>query len=70
MISLRCSIEQEQLIKQFASSINKSVSEFLREAALQKIEEEHDLKIVQEYLAKKSTMKFYTADEVEKELGL
>ncbi len=70
MISLRCSIEEEQLIKQFASSINKSVSEFLREAALQKIEEEHDLKIVQEYLAKKSTMKFYTADEVEKELGL
>ncbi len=64
MISLRCSIEEEQLIKQFASSINKSVSEFLREAALQKIEEEHDLKIVQEYLAKKSTMKFYTADEV------
>ncbi len=70
MISLRCSIEEEQLIKQFASSINKSVSEFLREAALQKIEEEHDLKIIQEYLAKKSTMKFYTADEVEKELGL
>lgn len=71
MLSVRCNSEDEKLIKHYAASKNKSVSEFLRELALERIEEEYDLKIVQEYLEKKEKgLKTYSADEVEKELGL
>ena len=70
MISIRCSSEDENLIKKFAAIKKQSVSEFLRQAALEKIEDEYDLKIVKDYLDKKEKMSFYSADEVEKELGI
>ena len=58
------------LIKKFAAIKKQSVSEFLRQAALEKIEDEYDLKLVKDYLDKKEKMSFYSADEVEKELGI
>ncbi len=70
MISIRCSSEDENLIKKFAAIKKQSVSEFLRQAALEKIEDEYDLKLVKDYLDKKEKMSFYSADEVEKELGI
>lgn len=70
MLSIRCSSEDENLIKKFAAIKKQSVSEFLRQAALEKIEDEYDLKIVKDYLDKKEKMSFYSADEVEKELGI
>lgn len=53
MISIRCSSEDENLIKKFAAIKKQSVSEFLRQAALEKIEDEYDLKLVKDYLEKK-----------------
>ena len=70
MISVRCNPEDEKLIKQYAEANNKTVSEFIREAALDKIEEEYDLKIVREYMAFKDKIKYFTSAEVDKELGL
>ncbi|SKB68649.1 Protein of unknown function [Acetoanaerobium noterae] len=70
MLSIRCSSEDENLIKKFAAIKKQSVSEFLRQAALEKIEDEYDLKLVKDYLDKKEKMSFYSADEVEKELGI
>ena len=70
MISIRCSSEDENLIKKFAAIKKQSVSEFLRQAALEKIEDEYDLKLVKDYLDKKEKMSFYSANEVEKELGI
>ena len=70
MLSIRCSSEDENLIKIFAAIKKQSVSEFLRQAALEKIEDEYDLKLVKDYLDKKEKMSFYSADEVEKELGI
>ena len=70
MLSIRCSSEDENLIKKFAAIKKQSVSEFLRQAALAKIEDEYDLKLVKDYLDKKEKMSFYSADEVEKELGI
>jgi uncharacterized protein (DUF1778 family) len=70
MLSIRCSSEDENLIKKFAAIKKQSVSEFLRQAALEKIEDEYDLKLVKDYLEKKEKMSFYSADEVEKELGI
>lgn len=37
---------------------------------LEKIEQEYDEKIVNEYLLNKDKMKFYSDDEVKKELGI
>ena len=70
MLSIICSSEDENLIKKFAAIKKQSVSEFLRQAALEKIEDEYDLKLVKDYLDKKEKMSFYSADEVEKELGI
>ena len=70
MLSIRCSSEDENLIKKFAAIKKQSVSEFLRQAALEKIEDEYDLKLVKDFLDKKEKMSFYSADEVEKELGI
>ena len=53
MLSIRCSSEDENLIKKFAAIKKQSVSEFLRQAALEKIEDEYDLKLVKDYLEKK-----------------
>ena len=70
MLSVRCNPEDEKIIKQYAASKNKTVSEFIREAALEKIEEEYDLQIVREYIACKDKQKYYTASELEKELNI
>ena len=70
MLSVRCTPEDEKIIKTYAATQGKSVSELLRELVMEKIEEEYDLAIVHEYLAQKDKKTLFTADEVEKELGL
>ena len=49
---------------------NKTLSDWERESLLEKIEQEYDEKIVNEYLLNKDQMKFYSDDEVKKELGI
>ncbi|QSX09260.1 CopG family transcriptional regulator [Alkalibacter rhizosphaerae] len=70
MLSVRCNPEDEYLIKTFAASKGMNVSEFLREAAIEKIQEEFDLEIIKEYLAVKDELPLYTAEEVDRELDL
>ena len=49
---------------------NKTLSDEARESLLEKIEQEYDEKIIKEYLLNKDKMKFYSDDEVKKELGI
>ncbi len=70
MLSIRCTKEDEKMIKRYAASKNKSVSEFLREVAIEKIQEEYDLEVIRDYLENKEVLKLYLAEEAEKELGL
>ena len=69
-ISLRLSEEEITLIRQYAELKNLSVSELLRQSALERIEEEIDIemynKALEEYKKNPTT---YTLEEVEKELG-
>ena len=51
MISLRFQPEDEKLIKDYAAFNNTSVSEFMRQAALERIEDEYDLKTFREAMA-------------------
>jgi len=70
-ISLRLSDEDTKLIKDYAKINNMSVSDLIRKAVIEKIEDEIDLdaynKAIKEF---KKNPKTYTLDEIEKELGL
>lgn len=70
-VSLRLNEEEERLIKKYAEIKNMSLSELFRNALIEKIEDEYDLKsykkAVEEY---KKNPKTYTLEEVKKELGI
>ena len=70
-VSLRLSEDDARLIKDYAKLHGVTVSEFLRHAALEKIEDELDVRAAEkayaEYLADPVT---YSLDEIEKDFGL
>lgn len=70
-ISVRLNEEDGKLIKAYAEMNNISLSELIRKAILEKIEDEYDLecyeKAMEEY---NKNPKTYTIDEAKKELGL
>ncbi len=70
-ISIRLNEEDAKLIKSYAKINKTTISEFVRKAVLEKIEDEYDLECY--YKAKKEfdeNPKTYTLEEVKKELGL
>ena len=70
-ISIRLNDEDAKLIKSYAKINKTTISEFVRKAVLEKIEDEYDLECY--YKAKKEfdeNPKTYTLEEVKKELGL
>lgn len=70
-VSLRLNKEDEALIRSYADMKNLSVSEAIRQAIMEKIEDEFDLKFYYEAMAEyRENPVTYTLDEVERELGL
>ena len=70
-ISVRLNDADTELIKSYAALKNISVSELVRQAVMEKIEDEIDLKLFEEVMEDfKRNPKTYTLDEAEKELGL
>lgn len=70
-ISVRLNDADTELIKSYAELNNISVSELVRQAVMEKIEDEIDLKLFDEAMDDfKKNPKTYTLDEAEKELGL
>lgn len=70
-ISVRLNDKDTELIKSYAEINNISLSDLIRNAVFEKIEDEYDLecyhKAIQEY---RKNPKTYTLDEVKEELGL
>ena len=66
MLSLRLSNEDERLIRNYARYNQLTVSEFLRMAALERIENEYDLQALKEYEERKAAGEVtrYSNDEV------
>ena len=66
MLSLRLSNEDEQLIRNYARYNQLTVSEFLRMAALERIENEYDLEALREYEERKASgnVRLFSHDEV------
>ena len=71
MFSLRLNDEESALFKKYAEINNLSVSELLRQSALERIEDEMDLAAYNAAMSEyEKDPKSYTLDEMEKELGL
>ena len=70
-ISVRLSDKETELIKAYASINNISLSDLIRNAVLEKIEDEYDLECYNKAIEKnRKNPKTYTMEEVKKELGL
>ena len=69
-ITIRLSESDKGLFTNVSKEKNKTLSDWARESLLEKIEQEYDEKIINEYLLNKDKMKFYSNDEVKKELGI
>ena len=69
-ITIRLSESDKKLFINVSKEKNKTLSDWARESLLEKIEQEYDEKIINEYLLNKDQMKFYSNDEVKKELGI
>ena len=70
-ISVRLNYDDTRLMKIYAEMNNMSLSDLIRTAVIEKIEDEYDLdcyeKAIKEY---EENPKTYTLDEIKKELGL
>lgn len=70
-VSVRLNKEDEKLIKTYANINNISLSDLIRNAVIEKIEDEYDLecykKAIKEY---EKNPKTYTMKEIKKELKL
>ena len=70
-ISLRLSEQDALLIKKYAEINGLSISELVRQAVLEKIENEFDVKAYKDAMNKlKEDNTTYSLSEVEKKLGL
>lgn len=70
-VSFRLSDEENELFRSYARLKNKSLSELMKSAIIEQIEDEYDLKAYNKALQEhKANPVTFTLDEVEKELGL
>lgn len=70
-ISVRLNKKEEKLLKDYVKLNNISISEFIRNAIMEKIEDEYDIQCYEEAMEEfKKNPKTYTLEEVKKELGL
>lgn len=70
-ISVRLNDKDTKLIKAYADMNNISISDLIRNAVIEKIEDEYDLKCYYEAMEEfKKNPKTYTMEEVKKELEL
>ena len=70
-ISIRLNPAEDELIRNYANIHGISVSELMRQAVLEKIEDEIDMSLYEEGIGEyRQNPKTYTLEEVERELGL
>lgn len=71
-VSLRLNKEEEQLFKNYAEFNGVGLSTLFKQTLLEKIELEHDLKVIAEYEKEKAngTLELFDVEEVIAELGI
>ncbi len=69
-ISLRLSEEEDKTLRAYATLHNANISTLIRDIVFEKIEDEYDLKNFDKNYDEAKKGKWYSQDELEKELGL
>jgi len=71
-VSLRVTEQEKNWMESYAKVQGINLSDAVKEAFFQKLEDDYDLNTIREYEKEKAkgNMKFYSLDEVKKELGL
>ena len=69
VVSIRFNDEEEEIVKNYVKSKGTNLSQYIKNIIFEKIEEEYDLKSVQEYLKAKSegTLNLIPFEETTKE---
>lgn len=72
VISIRFNDEEEEILKNYVKSKGISLSQYIKNTIFEKIEEEYDLEVIQEYLKnkEKGTLELISYEDTMKELGL
>ena len=71
-VSLRVTEEEKKWMESYAQVQGINLSDAIKSAFFEKMEDEYDLKILQEHEARKATglVKYYSLAEAKKELGI
>lgn len=71
-ISLRVTDNEKSWMENYAKLHGINLSDAIKSAFFEKLEDEYDLNIIKEYEAykKKGNVKYYSLDEVKKDLGI
>ena len=71
-VSLRVSEQEKNWMESYAKVQGVNLSDAIKEAFFEKLEDEYDLKSIREYEIEKAkgNMKYYSHDEVKKMLGI
>ena len=70
-VSVRLNEKDEKLIKEYAQLNNISISDLIRNAIIEKIEDEYDLETYKKVIAEyEKNPKTYTLEEAKRELNL
>ena len=71
-VSLRVTDEEKSWMENYAKVHGVNLSDAIKKAFFDKLEDEYDLKIIREHEERKAKglVKYYSLDEVKKELGL
>lgn len=72
VISIRLNDNEEKLIKNFIESKGTTISQYIKDTLMEKIEDEYDLAICEEYLKDKTNgdLKLIPFEEAVKEWGV
>lgn len=72
VISIRLNDNEEKLIKNFIESKGTTISQYIKDILMEKIEDEYDLAICEEYLKDKANgdLKLIPFEEAVKEWGV
>jgi uncharacterized protein (DUF1778 family) len=69
-VSLRLNEKDDLLIRKYAELHNIDLSSFIREAVIEKIEDEYDLKLFNQVWEEEQENDHLSHDQLKKELGL
>ncbi|MDR2531305.1 MAG: DUF6290 family protein [Oscillospiraceae bacterium] len=69
-VSLRVTEKEKTWMESYAKLLGITLSDAIKGAFFEKLEDEYDLRTIEEYEKEKGDMKYYTHDEIKKMLGL